>query len=53
MSQPNRKLVFEILANLLRNYLPEIQQMKADFVFGFIQTMDGEKDPRNLVCALC
>lgn len=51
MSQPNRKLVFEILANLIRNYLSEIQQMKSDFVFGFIQTMDGEKDPRNLVSA--
>ncbi len=23
--------------------------MKADFVFGFIQCMDGEKDPRNLI----
>eukprot|EP01125_Pyxidicula_operculata_P012859 TRINITY_DN4241_c0_g2_i2.p1 TRINITY_DN4241_c0_g2~~TRINITY_DN4241_c0_g2_i2.p1 ORF type:complete len:897 (+),score=205.78 TRINITY_DN4241_c0_g2_i2:527-3217(+) len=23
--------------------------MKADFVFGFIQAIDGEKDPRNLV----
>jgi DNA repair/transcription protein MET18/MMS19 len=23
--------------------------MKADFVFGFIQAMDGEKDPRILM----
>ena len=22
-----------------------------DFVYGFIQTMDGEKDPRNLLLA--
>jgi DNA repair/transcription protein MET18/MMS19 len=26
-----------------------LQEMGADFVFVFIQQMDGEKDPRNLV----
>jgi DNA repair/transcription protein MET18/MMS19 len=25
--------------------------MSADFVFGFIQCLDGEKDPRNLMLA--
>ncbi len=26
----------------------EMKSMKADFVFGFMQAMDGEKDPRIL-----
>lgn len=25
--------------------------MGADFVFGFVQSMDGERDPRNLLLA--
>ena len=25
--------------------------MGADFVYGYLQAMDGEKDPRNLVLA--
>lgn len=29
----------------------ELQKMGNDFVFGFIQSMDTEKDPRNLLMA--
>ncbi len=26
------------------------ENYSTDFVYGFIQAMDGEKDPRNLIC---
>lgn len=29
----------------------ELKGLGADFTFGFIQVMDGEKDPRNLLVA--
>ena len=29
-----------------------MKEMGSEFVLGYIQTMDGEKDPRNLVIAL-
>ena len=31
--------------------LSELKKLGTDFVYGFIQAMDGEKDPRNLVIA--
>lgn len=31
--------------------LPDLKAMSSDFVFGFIQCLDGEKDPRNLMLA--
>lgn len=27
----------------------ELKGLGADFVFGFVQSMDGERDPRNLL----
>lgn len=32
-------------------FFPELKGLGADFTFGFIQVMDGEKDPRNLLVA--
>ena len=29
-----------------------VQEMGSEFVLGYIQAMDGEKDPRNLAIAL-
>lgn len=29
----------------------ELKGLGADFVFGFVQSMDGERDPRNLLLA--
>lgn len=51
MPQPLRKIVFEIFEIMFQKYLLYIKNMRADFVFGFIQSMDGEKDPRNLMKA--
>ena len=31
--------------------LEDMQEMGSDFVYLYIQMMDGEKDPRNLVIA--
>ncbi|CAI2171239.1 19808_t:CDS:10 [Funneliformis geosporum] len=42
--QTSRHYVFQIFDRLLKNHLH-------DFVTGFIQAMDGEKDPRNLLLA--
>lgn len=33
------------------NYSSELKGLGADFVFGFVQSMDGERDPRNLLLA--
>ncbi|KAI8825244.1 Dos2-interacting transcription regulator of RNA-Pol-II-domain-containing protein [Fimicolochytrium jonesii] len=49
--QTVRHSVFEIFDLLLRNHLQVVQQMGSDFVAGYIQAMDGEKDPRNLLLA--
>uniref|UniRef100_A0A8C9VZR5 MMS19 nucleotide excision repair protein n=1 Tax=Scleropages formosus TaxID=113540 RepID=A0A8C9VZR5_SCLFO len=32
-------------------YSTELKGLGADFVFGFVQAMDGERDPRNLLLA--
>uniref|UniRef100_A0A8C5H1F7 MMS19 nucleotide excision repair protein n=1 Tax=Gouania willdenowi TaxID=441366 RepID=A0A8C5H1F7_GOUWI len=32
-------------------FLTELKGLGADFVFGFVQSMDGERDPRNLLLA--
>lgn len=37
-------------SNLILSF-PELKSLGADFTFGFIQVMDGEKDPRNLLVA--
>lgn len=31
------------------DYSTELKGLGADFVFGFVQSMDGERDPRNLL----
>lgn len=58
MVQADRYLVFSMCKFVLmsRAIVDEIkaQNYGTDFVFGFIQSMDGEKDPRNLlVCFEC
>eukprot|EP01122_Echinamoeba_exundans_P001216 TRINITY_DN111_c0_g2_i1.p1 TRINITY_DN111_c0_g2~~TRINITY_DN111_c0_g2_i1.p1 ORF type:complete len:1074 (-),score=258.07 TRINITY_DN111_c0_g2_i1:52-3033(-) len=49
MPQSVRKLIFETVEGLVDSYPAGIAELKSDFVFGFIQAMDGEKDPRNLL----
>lgn len=47
--QADRRNVFNIFSNLLKTRIDALKPFGADFVFGFIQAMDSEKDPRNLV----
>lgn len=58
MIQSDRFLVFNMCKFVLSSD-PLVREIKAqnydtDFVFGYIQSMDGEKDPRNLLlCFEC
>uniref|UniRef100_T1JH66 MMS19 nucleotide excision repair protein n=1 Tax=Strigamia maritima TaxID=126957 RepID=T1JH66_STRMM len=47
--QSTRQGIYIILSNLVYKCLDELQEVAADFILGFIQAMDGEKDPRSLM----
>ncbi|UJR33379.1 hypothetical protein I4U23_020827 [Adineta vaga] len=52
--QASRYNVFVILLHFLFTRLDVVRQLGSDFVCNFIQSMDGERDPRNLVlCFQC
>ncbi|CAI9735793.1 nucleotide excision repair homolog [Octopus vulgaris] len=51
LAQKDRYSVYSIIYNFLVTKLDELRKMEGDFVCGFIQAMDGEKDPRNLQLA--
>ena len=33
----------------MQSFLPALQTLGSEFVLGYIQAVDGERDPRNLV----
>ncbi|CRK86720.1 CLUMA_CG000553, isoform A [Clunio marinus] len=45
----DRANIFTIIQYLSDNYQVELQAMGADFIYGVIQAVEGERDPRNLV----
>ncbi|XP_075072020.1 MMS19 nucleotide excision repair protein homolog [Mixophyes fleayi] len=47
----DRHTVYMIITNFMKIREEELKGLGADFTFGFIQVMDGEKDPRNLLVA--
>ncbi|XP_077205549.1 MMS19 nucleotide excision repair protein homolog isoform X1 [Paroedura picta] len=49
--QLDRHTVYSIITNFMSSREAELKSLGADFTFGFIQVMDGEKDPRNLLVA--
>ncbi|XP_060624210.2 MMS19 nucleotide excision repair protein homolog isoform X3 [Anolis sagrei] len=49
--QLDRHTVYSIIMNFMSIREAELKSLGADFTFGFIQVMDGEKDPRNLLIA--
>ncbi|XP_066457176.1 MMS19 nucleotide excision repair protein homolog [Eleutherodactylus coqui] len=51
LMQLDRHTVYMIITNFMNNREQELKSLGADFTFGFIQVMDGEKDPRNLLVA--
>jgi len=51
-SMPKNKIKWS--EEIIWNIFVAVQQLKSDFVCNFIQSMDGERDPRNLVlCFQC
>ncbi|KAG2202901.1 hypothetical protein INT47_008933, partial [Mucor saturninus] len=51
LPQQSRYKILSILGKALEKYSSEIQRSKINFIGGFINCMDGEKDPRNLMLA--
>ncbi|XP_062435679.1 MMS19 nucleotide excision repair protein homolog isoform X3 [Rhea pennata] len=49
--QLDRHTVYSIITNFMGTREEELKGLGTDFTFGFIQVMDGEKDPRNLLVA--
>ena len=47
--QADRKNIYNIFSNLLTTKCSVLQSSTPDFLLGFIQAMDGESDPRNLL----
>ncbi|KTF78012.1 hypothetical protein cypCar_00044856 [Cyprinus carpio] len=46
-----RSCVYNILISLMESKEEELKGLGADFIFGFVQSVDGERDPRNLLLA--
>ncbi|XP_039490281.1 MMS19 nucleotide excision repair protein [Drosophila santomea] len=44
----DRTKLFHIFRYLTANFKDELQAMAGDFVYGLINSIDGERDPRNL-----
>ncbi|KAI9480357.1 MAG: Dos2-interacting transcription regulator of RNA-Pol-II-domain-containing protein [Benjaminiella poitrasii] len=51
LPQQSRYKVLIMLGKTLEKYSSETQRSKINFIGGFINCMDGEKDPRNLMVA--
>ncbi|KAF8933133.1 Dos2-interacting transcription regulator of RNA-Pol-II-domain-containing protein [Dissophora ornata] len=49
--QTARHYVFMFFDSVIDRHSQSLRPMSSDFVFGFIQCLDGEKDPRNLLLA--
>ena len=47
--QSDRSNVFNLFNNLLKTKMNVLKRISADFLLGFIQAMDSERDPRNLL----
>jgi len=50
--QSDRMLVYEMFHWLLTDRLSDLRGITAEFVCGFVQAVDSEKDPRNLLMCL-
>lgn len=47
--RPDRERIFDIIKTLSENKTDELSRMGTDFVYGFINAMDGERDPKLLI----
>jgi DNA repair/transcription protein MET18/MMS19 len=48
--QSARFAVFSIFERLFEQNVAGLKKLGSEFIMGFIHSMDGEKDPRNLMC---
>ncbi|XP_071561201.1 MMS19 nucleotide excision repair protein-like isoform X2 [Temnothorax nylanderi] len=46
---PERRKIYLILKSLIENRLHDLRSMGPDLVYGIISSMDGERDPNNLM----
>ncbi|XP_066598678.1 MMS19 nucleotide excision repair protein [Prorops nasuta] len=46
---PDRRNIYHILIYVVKTKFNELKAMGADFIYGFITFIDGERDPRNLM----
>ncbi|KAF4085446.1 hypothetical protein AMELA_G00118080 [Ameiurus melas] len=51
MMLTERACVYNILISLMDSREKELKGLGPDFVYGFVQAVDGERDPRNLLLA--
>ncbi|KAI9256906.1 Dos2-interacting transcription regulator of RNA-Pol-II-domain-containing protein [Sporodiniella umbellata] len=49
--QSTRNVVYRTIDQLMERYAGALKSINNEFVFGFTQILDGEKDPRNLMLA--
>ncbi|GAA5803787.1 Dos2-interacting transcription regulator of RNA-Pol-II-domain-containing protein [Helicostylum pulchrum] len=49
--QGTRNSAFKLFANLINRHATTLRSINNEFVYGFTQVLDGEKDPRNLMSA--
>ncbi|KAG0328198.1 hypothetical protein BGZ99_005864 [Dissophora globulifera] len=47
--QTARHFVFLFFESAISRHAQSLRSISSDFVFGFVQCLDGEKDPRNLL----
>ncbi|KAL0109927.1 hypothetical protein PUN28_013521 [Cardiocondyla obscurior] len=46
---PERRKIYFVLKSLIENKLDDLKSMGPDLVYGIISSMDGERDPNNLL----
>lgn len=46
---PERHSIYLIFQNLAENKLEDLKSMGPDLIYGIISSIDGERDPRNLM----
>jgi DNA repair/transcription protein MET18/MMS19 len=49
--QGTRHSAFNLFSNLISRHAAALKSFNNEFVYGFTQILDGEKDPRNLMSA--
>ncbi|KAI8387304.1 Dos2-interacting transcription regulator of RNA-Pol-II-domain-containing protein [Blakeslea trispora] len=49
--QSTRHVAFRIFDSLIYQHANTLKSINDEFIYGYAKIMDGEKDPRNLICA--